>query len=219
VEFDELVERYIDAWSRGDVDGVLALMHEGGAYYDAFWRETCVGSDLAMYLQGTIVEEPYSYQQVGDLIITGSGVVYRYSAHDQANSKYGEEIYSGAEVLTIRDGKILTVSDFYCNPERSALLEVAALDSKCHGEPKYATSGLSAIRFLHIKRRLSALMNRDDFSVNPMLTDEQLAGEVGCSVDELFHVVNINSRAELYSFLEQRRASYASDSSPLQEDN
>ena len=46
MELKELVEDYMDRWNRRDTAGLLSFMHKGAAYYDAFWRETCVGSDL-----------------------------------------------------------------------------------------------------------------------------------------------------------------------------
>jgi hypothetical protein len=111
-------------------------------------------------------------------------------------------------VLTIREGKILTVSDFYCNPERDALLKVASLESERHGLPKYAASGLSALRFLRIKRQLSELMNQDDFWVNPMLTETQLADQMACTVDQLFAVMNVTSPADYHDYVDQHRVGH-----------
>lgn len=212
MESEELVERYISAWNRRDADGVLALMHTGAAYYDAFWRETCVGRDLTEYFHISFAEEAYSYQQAGEAIITDSGAIVRYNAHEWTDSGPGKVVFSGAEVLAVQDGKILTVSDFYCNPDREALLQLASLESERHGQPKYAASGLSAIRYLRIKRKLSELMNQDEFCLNPMLTDTQLADRIGCSVEQLFQVMSVESQAEYYEVLEQHIARHATDS-------
>ena len=59
MDIDELVEKYINAWNRSDVSGLLDLMHPGAAYHDAFWAETCVGRDLALYFRDAMEEEPF----------------------------------------------------------------------------------------------------------------------------------------------------------------
>lgn len=185
-----IVERYIAAWNQGDVDDLLALMHKGAAYYDAFWMETCVGRDLPQYFQDIFDDEPFWYQQLGDLITTESGVVFRYRTYDRADTDLGEPIYDGAEVLNLRDGLILTVSDFYCDPRRSSLQEVATLAATRHGVASHTRSGLGAARFLHLKARLAAVVDADQARSRSSLTLSQLADQIGCPVNQLLKVID-----------------------------
>lgn len=211
MDLERLVKDYISAWNRQDVEGLLALMHSGAAYYDAFWRETCVGRDLVRYLNDSVEDYTYFYQLVGDVIVTDSGVAFRYSAHKRGDSTSGKGVFSGVEVLTLRDGKILTVSNHYCDPRQECIEELAELEAERHGESRYAKGGLPFHRVLRIKRLLSAAMNQDRLFLNPTLTISQLAGQIGCPDDQLLQVMSIENRADFHNFLDQQRARYAVD--------
>ena len=211
MEMQTLAKHYLDAWNRHDVDGVLALMHEGAAYYDAYWRETCVGRDLVQYLHDAFEDYTYLFRQVGDVMVTDSGLVFRYSAHEPKDSKGENSIFDGVEVLTVKYGRILTVSNHYCDPRRQSILALAELEATRHGETKYARSGLASIRSLQMNRELSALMDQDKVYLNPLLTPSQLANRIGCSIDQLFQVMNVERRADFHDYLDQFRARYARD--------
>ncbi len=211
MEIKELVKRYIGAWTRQDVDGVLALMHEGAAYYDAFWRESCVGRDLVEYLRISFEDYTYRYRQVGDIIVTDSGVAFRYSAHEASDSKDDNVVFNGVEVLSVRDGKLLTVSNHYCDPRQDSIMELAELDATRHGESKYAENGLASKKFLQVKRQLSVLMDQDKLYLNPMLTPSQIADQIGCSIDQLYQVMNVDRRVDFHEYLNEYRARYARD--------
>jgi len=211
MEIKELAKRYLDAWNRQDVDGVLALMHEGAAYYDAFWRESCVGRDLARYLLDAFEDYTYLFRQVGNMIVTDSGVVFHYNAHKPGDLKDGNVVFNGVELLTVRDGKILTISNHYCDPREDSIMELAELEATRHGESRYARSGLASKRFLQIKHKFSEAMNQDELYLNSMLTPSQLADQIGCSIDQLFQVMNVERRADFHDYLNQHRARYARD--------
>lgn len=208
---ERLVEDYISAWNRQDVEGVLALMHSGAAYYDAFWRETCVGRDLVQYIHDSVEDYAYFYRLIGDVIVTDSGVAFRYSAHDSSDSEDADVVFAGVEVLTIRDGKILNVSNHYCDPRQDCILELAELEATRHGETRYATDGLPFHRFLRLRRQLSVAMNQNKLYINPVLTVSKLAHEIGCSDDQLLQVMSIESSAGFHDYLDQYRVRYARD--------
>ena len=145
MDLEKLVEDYISAWNRGDTNSLLALMHGGVAFYNAFWMESSVGQDTAEYIRDSLDEEKYSYQQIGDVIAFDNGVAFRYSAHELTDSAIGRAVFNGVEVLNIRDDKIITASDFYADPDRTAIEEVAKLTSRRHGLTKYVKSGRHAV--------------------------------------------------------------------------
>jgi hypothetical protein len=64
MRLEELAKKYVDARNRQDV-GVLELMHPGAAYYDAFWVKSCVGRDLAQWLQDSMDEKPKAHPSIG----------------------------------------------------------------------------------------------------------------------------------------------------------
>jgi len=209
MELERLIERYISAYNRRDVDGVLALMHEGAALYDAFWRESCVGRDLTQYLHDAFDDDTYWYEQVGGVMETDNGAVFRYRAHERTESKPGRVMYSGAEVLTILNNKILTVSDFYCDPDDNNLIEVAELAVTRHGISNFTKSGLSAMKSFRIRRQISERISQGRLNRNSTLTASQLADQIGCSSDHLLLAMNIESEAEFHHFLDQYRAKRA----------
>jgi AraC-like DNA-binding protein len=211
MDLQKLAEDYISAWNRQDVEGVLALMHPGAAYYDAFWRETCVGRDLVRYLHASFEDYTYFYRLVGNVIVTDTGGALRYNAYERSDSEDGDVAFSGLEVLTIRGGKILTVSNHYCDPRQECIIELAELEAARHGESRYANSGLPFHRLTRIKNQLSAAMIQDQLYLDPELTESQLADKFGCSVDDLIQVASIVCKMDLYEHLDQHRARYARD--------
>ncbi len=211
MDLNRLVKKYFDAWNRQDVAGVLELMHPGAAYYDAFWMETCVGHHLTQYFQDAMDEEPFWYEQVGDVIPTPSGCVFRYSAHHRSGSKPGALICHGAEVLNIRAGQILTVTDLYCSPNRADLEEVAELATRRHGVPSHTTAGLGALKTTRLKAELSAQIDKDKVYLDPDITLSQLADDIGCTFLQLCIVVNKEFGSSFEELVDARRIAYAKD--------
>jgi AraC-like DNA-binding protein len=209
VDIEELVKDFIAAWNRQDVAGILELTHGGAAFYDAFWMETCVGKDLPKYLQDSIDAEGHWYQQIGELIKTQNGAAYRYSAHEKTGSTISEPIFFGAEVLVVRDNKILTLSDYYCNPDRAALEEIAELASKRHGLPSHTTSGLGALKASRVKAQLSATIAEDRSYLDPNLTLSRLAEKIGCPVDHLSQIIDKEFGIDFDTLLSVHRITYA----------
>ena len=205
---DRIVSQYITAWNRRDVPGLLDLMHTGAAYYDAFWMETCVGN-LAQYFHDAMDEEPYWYEQVGDVIPSDSGVVFRYSAHECSDSKIGEPLHYGAEVLHFRGDKILTVADFYCSSDRGSLEEVARLAAMRHGVPNHVNAGLGALRALRVKAELSSEIEQGNVYLDPDITMLDLAEKIGCSIDQLSIVIDRQFGTSFGNVMDTQRTEHA----------
>lgn len=211
VDLIELVDRYFDAWNRQDVSDLLELMHPGAAFYDAFWMETCVGRGLDRYFRDSMDEEPYWYVLVGDAIPTDSGVVCRYSAHHRSGSGPGELLHHGAEVLNVRDGRILTITDFYCSSKKADLEEVADLAARRHGVPSHTTAGLSALKTTRLKARLTAQIDEKRVYLDPDITLSRLAEELGCTFLELCIVVNRGFGTSFEELVDTHRIEHAKE--------
>jgi len=206
---DEIIKHYFDAWNELDVGSLLQIMHAGAAYHDAFWAETCVGPDLGRYFQDAMDEEPYWFNQIDDAVSTENGVVFRYSAHDRAGSITDEPVLSGAEILHLRRGKILTVTDIYCSPVQSDLEELAMLAVNRHGLSSYANSGLGALKSSRIKEALSATVNQEKIFLDPNITMLQLAEKIGCTLEQLSIVLETQFGSEFEQFLDAQRIEFA----------
>ncbi len=185
-DMQELVDRYLEANNARDLDAVMELLHPGVAYYDSFWRETCVGIDFRQYLADWFEIDTHVYRQIGELVIVeDQSVGFRYGAYDESEG----EVYRGAEVLVLNAGKILTISDYYCDPSQEALEEVVSLSIKRHGSPKYASSGFGAAPGSHVRRQILNMRDRDAVHLDADLTVHRLAESLGCTPGQFFRVL------------------------------
>ncbi len=208
---EKIVKNYIDAWNQRDVIALLDQMHAGAAYYDAFWMETCIGHDLKQYFRDAMDDEPFWYVQVGETIRIKNCIVIRYSAHRPAGTVIGEPLYYGAEILEIRDNKILTATDMYCRLDETNLIEIAELASKRHGLTSFANSGLGASKEARIKANLSVKNDKEQFFRDPDITISRLAEEIGCTLQQLSAVLESEFGASFGDFVDARRVEYAKE--------
>ena len=202
---EQLVEKYIDAWNRQDAAGILETMHSGAAYYDAFWMETCVGRDLSRSFEDSMREDPYRYERAGDIIETPSGCIFRYRAYNLLDRENTAPVIDGAEILTIRDGLILTVSDFYCSPLPAELAELAALVSKRHGLPTHTDSGLGALKALRVKCKLTDSLEKERLYLDPDISASQIAEFLDCTMEQLSVVISKEFGTTVEDMLDVRR--------------
>jgi len=206
---DELATRYLEAWDKQDVSALLKLMHPQGSYYDGFWCETCSGNDLAKYFADSFNTDAYWYQIDSDRITTPNGLIIRYKAFAQNDTEGLTPIYNGAEVISTSDGLIMTISDFYCDPARADLIEIASIVERQHGNSHVAKLGLSARTSARIKRRMTEVADKTSVYLDPSLTVTQLADQVGCSVMHLFHVLEEEKETTFTAFVTECRVRHA----------
>jgi len=205
----EIVERYFDAWRRRNVDDVMRLLHKNASFYDAFWGETCAGADLHSYLSATLDEDALVYQMVGCPIVVGSSAVFRYNAYNASNPD--TIIFNGAETITVDNGKIVAISDHYCDPDFESLQEVAKLAASRHGRAAYAKSGLCAIKSVRFKQKLANLIEQEKVYLDSRLSMAQLADHIGCSVNHLSQVLDREYGTNFHGFLNKHRVQHARD--------
>jgi len=207
---EEIVKEYLIAWDTRDVPRLMRLLHPQASWYDALWGETCSGPDLPQYIQGVFDIEKYWYKADDDVVHTPNAVVIRYAAFARTDTAGAEPVFTGAEILTLSDGLIMTVSDFYCDPNRDDLVEIASFVERQHAQANVAPLGLSARTSGKIKRRLSELKTEMTVFCDPSLTVGQLADHVGCSVMHLFHVLEEEMEVSFLQFTLECRVRYAS---------
>lgn len=205
----DLLDRYMDAWNRKAVADVLKLMDPQASYHDAFWGETCSGSDLVRYFDISFSADTRWYEQDGELISTPTGFIFQYLAFDRQNPGKRKLLYRGAEVVTLEDGIITGISDFYCDPDPVQLLEVATYIEKRRSKSDVAQLGMSAKTAGYIKRRLAELGENTSAFLDPSLSVRQLADRVGCTVSHLHKVLEEGENTSFGQFLNDYRVRYA----------
>lgn len=207
---EEIVTRYFEAWNNKDTSGVLRMMHPQASYYDAFWQESCSGRHLGKYFSASFEEDLRWYRPHGELIPTPNGVIVRYEAFDSEDALGVTPIYNGAEVFTLSDELIMTVSDYYCDPTVPDLLEVASLAEGQHGRANVIHRGLGARAAGRIKRRLAKIAAGSPVVLDSSITVTKLADHVGCTVMHLFHVLEELMDTTFLDFVNGSRARQAS---------
>lgn len=209
MDIERIVDDYNDAWNRRDIARLRQLIDKRARYYDAFWMEYSYGGNLSSYLLSWLEEEHCWYERVSDISAVDGSFVYRYVARERTPSGAGSEIYSGAEVISLRDGKIISISDFYCNPDPLALEEIARLTKKYHGEIRHAQSGLGALRSMRYKRHLITLIEEDRVFLDKGLTQIGLARQLVCSVDHLLQVIADTFGTNFHNLVDGHRVRFA----------
>ncbi|TFG41988.1 MAG: helix-turn-helix domain-containing protein [Chromatiales bacterium] len=207
---EELVDRYFSAWNQKSVSDLLRLMHPQASYYDAFWGETCSGSDLSKYFDTNFELESRWYRPNNDFVITINGLAVRYEAFKCDDADGLMPIFNGAEVFTLSDGLIMTVSDFYCDPTTADLIDIAALAEGRHGRADVVKQGLGTKFSNQIKRRLAKAAREITVFLDPALTVTKLAAYMDCSVMHLFYVLEEEKNTTFLEFVNECRARYAS---------
>ncbi len=204
---DEMISSYNDAWNRRDADALLALLHSGAAYYDAFWMETCVGRDLAAYFRDVMQEGSHSYKNEGHTVQASGGIILRYAAFDETDS--AEPLFHGAEILQLRDDKILSITDFYCDPTPDYLEEVAEISARRHGVPSHTTAGLGGRKVLLVRQRLERLLEKQSCFSDPGFDVKGLAKRVRCSEEHLNLVVAKRYKKSPAELISSQRVAHA----------
>ncbi len=154
-------------------------------------------------------EEEYWYEVTDELIYFDEGVVCRYAGFEWDGSQIGEKRFEGAEVITVVDDKIVTLSNYYFDPDPRVLREVAKLSVSRHGEPTYVSVEYGAYKQVHIKNRLLRMMARDSNALDRTLTVADLADKVGCSVDHLLKLVEEEFGTDTEDYFGREHTRYA----------
>ena len=207
---EELVERYFAASNQRNESDLLKLLHPQASYFDAFWGETCSGKDLSKYFSKYFELDTYWYRPDDNLIITQNGMIVRYVVFEHDDPEGLTPLFNGAEVITLSGDLIMTVSDYYCDPNVTDLIEIAALAEGQHGRANVVQHGLGTRFSSQIKRRLAELAKDMAVLRDPSVTVTILADHVGCSVMHLFHVLEEQKNTTFLQFVNECRARYAS---------
>jgi len=209
MDHQEILDRYIKAWNQGAVAQILRLMDPQAWYHERFWGETCTGRDLVRYFDTIFATDRCWYELDEALITTPTGFIFRYLAYDRSQPRKRKLIYKGAEVVTVADGLITGISDFYCDPNPVQLLEVATRIEERRQASNVARLGLSGKISGHIKRRLSELGDHTTIFLESDLNPSQLADRIGCTVSHLFHVLEEEKETTFRKFVNDWRIHFA----------
>ena len=207
---DEIVNRYFEAWNQKDTSSLLRLMHPQASYYDAFWQESCSGRHMAKYFSTNFKSDRYWYRLSDEIIPSSNGFIARYEALHSDDDLRLAPVFNGADIFTMVNGLIMTVSDYYCDPTPTALVEVSMLAEGQHDRANIIKRGLGTKTANRIKRRLAEIAVDPAVILDTSLTVTALAEHAGCTVMHLFHVLEEVQNTTFLDFVNGCRARHAS---------
>jgi AraC-like DNA-binding protein len=200
----ELVHGYFDAWNDYDASAIAAFFTRHGIYFDIPINQRHSGPGLLSYLAGLFVgDEVARYDLVGDILIGGDAVAFKYQARDldgEAGEPYGEP-WTGVEYWTLDGDKVARVDDYYEAPKPSRATRAA--------HPKYLKSGLNEATASRYRARLLQLVDGEHLYRQPDLSLPELAQRMPCSVNHLSQVINAEFQMSFFEFLNRRRVADA----------
>jgi AraC-like DNA-binding protein len=207
---EKIAKRYISAWNEHDVPELLRIMHPHASYYDAFWQETCTGRHLSKYFTDNFTFDTHWHELHDEIVTTPNGMVARYVSYDVNDPEGRLPLFNGAEVFTLADDLILTISDYYCDPNPTDLIELAKVADTHHRGVDSIARGLSAKASGHISRRLAELVAEATVFLDAGLTVTKLAEQAGCTVTHLFYVLEDQKGTTFLNYVNECRCRYAS---------
>lgn len=207
---DATVSRYFEAWNQKDTSRLLKMMHPQASYYDAFWQESCSGRHLATYFSSNFEYERHWYRPSEEIISSPNGFIARYEAFHLDDDLGTIPVFNGVDIFTTAEDLIMTVSDYYCDPTLSTLIEVSILAEGQHGRANVIQHGLGAKTTSHIKRRLAVIAADITVILDTSLTVTLLSEHIGCDVMHLFYVLEEVQNTTFLNFVTSCRARHAS---------
>ena len=163
------------------------------------------------YIQEGLEEDEYWYELTGELIYFDEGVVYRYTGYDLDGSAIGEKHFEGAEVVTVRNGKILTLSNYYYDSDPKVLVEVAKLSVLRHGVPTYVNAAYAGYKQAHVKDRFFRMLASDTLVVDPTVSVADLARQLGCRADHLLTLISEEYGISIEDYIGREDTTRAAD--------
>lgn len=202
---ESYVESYFDAWNHHDPRGVAEHLTNNGIYRDVPENVQRSQADLIDDLDRFFSSFHHRYELVGDVLSDGRTVAFQYRMIPTRRSGHAteQEIYRGAEFVTLEERCAALIIDYYDAPPEMPAAP-AAVPARA-GRGKYARSGLTDSQLLFYKSRIERLMREQRVFLDPGLTLPRLAEMVGCSVNHLSQVINAGFGMRFFDYVNRHR--------------
>jgi AraC-like DNA-binding protein len=207
----ELVGNYISAWNRRDPSGIVDLLSPDGFYFDVPVNRKLSGRALLQYLANDFKQRELRYELVGEILIGGSSIAFQYKIFRVGTSADSNPRPSGAEFLSVCDGQVMGIEDYYKISALPDDSELAGSDISIDSRAKYRKSGLSAEQAAAYKQRLLQSMEIRRLYRAVDLTLPQLAQAIDCSINHLSQLINGEFAQTFYEFLNGYRIADAKE--------
>ncbi len=201
----KFVESYFDAWNQHDAEGVADHLAPGGIYRDVRQNARRNHGELIDFLTEFFGLYDHRYELVGDVLSSENTVAFQYRMMPAGGSSSDDqEIYRGAEFITLVGASATLIDDYYDVPDDTAPRILTAGRNSARRR-KYAKSGLSEDQLQAYMDELDRVMRVDEAFLDPGLTLPKLAARVGCSVNHLSQVINAGYGVSFFDFLSRYR--------------
>ncbi len=207
----EFVESYFNAWNQCDPQGVADHLTDDGIYCDIPENSKRSHDEWVTYLSKFFSKNRHRYKLIGEILLGTNTIAFQYQIQSFENEQKTapQEIYCGAEFMTLHGDAAMTITDYYDFPNFAGSAPIASPvrgETPCH---KYAKSGLNDDQLLRYKERLTQLMQSKRAFLSSDLTLPSLSKAVGCSVNHLSQVINSGFGMSFFDYLNQHRIEHA----------
>jgi AraC-like DNA-binding protein len=194
----EFVESYFDAWNHQDAKCIAEHLAVNGTYCDIPEHKQLSGDDLIADLVEFFAHDHNHYELLGEISTGDNAIAFQYRVCTNGSNARGDCL-SGAEFVTLRDGDVIQIADYYQNQPD--------FGPRAHGHvfQKYAKSGLNHESLEYYKRQLSELMLHEQTYRHPDMTLPELSNLVHCPVNHLSQVINAGFGVSFFDYLNQYR--------------
>jgi len=207
----EFVASYIDAWNQQDCQAIANHLADNGTYLDNPLQQQMSRQEFIEHLDELFKLETNVYELVGEVLASDKTIAFQYKALPrETGATAGEEdIWYGAEFITMRSGAAVEIVDYYeqhsHQPQHSPLARATGSGQV----QRYAKSGLNAQQMDTVKCHLGELMDADRLYLQSNLTLPELAELLDCTVNHLSQVINAGFGMSFFDYLNQYRVKQA----------
>ncbi|MEM7431497.1 MAG: helix-turn-helix domain-containing protein [Pseudomonadota bacterium] len=204
----EFVESYFEAWNHADAEAVANHLATNGVYCDVPENIRSTQDELLISLSEFFESAKMRYELIGKILANDDTLAFQYRVIPNCKSDR-DQIYQGAEFITLDDDAAITIVDYYDSPTTERPQEIVAATSPDSTRRKYAKSGLDPIRLNAYQSRLESVMRDDQVFLRSDMTLPKLAEVVDCSVNHLSQVINAGLGMSFFDYLNRYRIEHA----------
>lgn len=204
---EKVVRHYLECWQRADIEAVKATYADDFEYHDITSETVVKVDDIEQFLYDTFAFDSGSSTVFNDVFIPSNHTAFVHWTQTLKTPATPSSVcVGGVELIVVRDGKIVSVHEFYDyrppEPEEAeAQLEAAQAE-------QLRKLGLDHTDLEDISARATAFLETNDAFLDPDISLQKVASSVGVTRNQLSYVLNNLMQCSFYDWVNSRRVGY-----------